>query len=191
MAIIRFHPIARNLNAFDPRKVTRAMEDALADVGKIIKADFEKTTATWNAAGTDGKPIPGGLPKFGTFGPRMVGEAMMLEVSTQHSVYYYLNFGTRSHLIKARRSKVLRFRTQGRGSYRAKTRQAWLGSQGGGPRGPWTMRPRVDHPGNYARGWDITITNKQSSRAELSKAMNRRIRDALGSTGQGVRVGRA
>jgi len=130
MAIIRFKPITRNLRAYDPKKVVRAMEDGLADVGKMIKADFAKTTSTWNAGGTDGKPIPGGLPKFRTFGPRMVGEAMMLEVSTQHSVYYYLNFGTRAHLIKARRSKVLRFRTAGRGSYRAKTRQGWLGSQG-------------------------------------------------------------
>lgn len=191
MGIIRFKPIARNLRDYNPKRIQQAFELGLGDVGKIIDGHFRATTKTWSPGGTDGKPIPGGLPKFRQFGPRNVYNTLMLEISTSHGVYYYLNFGTRAHPIKARRARALRFRTQGRGSYRAKTRQGWLGSGSGGPRGPWVLRRAVGHPGNWGRGWDITITETTARRQELSKAINARLRQELGATGGMARAVRS
>jgi len=189
MATIVFKPIARDLGAYKPKEIMRAFEKGLAEVGEEIHKDFNKTTKTWSPGGTDGKPIPGGVPRFRKFGPRMIAQAMMLEVSTSHSVYYYLNFGTRAHTVRARHAKVLRFRTEGRGSYRAKTRQGWIGSQGGGPRGPWTMRRSVKHPGNFGRGWDVTIAEQTASKQKLTKTINAGIRAALGAMGTFARGG--
>lgn len=186
-AIIRFKPIARDLDLYRPKDLQRAIVEGLAEIGPVIEKQFQATVQTWNVGGTDGKPVTGGIPKFRRFGPIEVYGNLTLEVSTNSAIYYYLNFGTRAHQIRARRAKVLSFRSRGVGSYRPKTRQGYLGSTGGGPTGPWIARRQVAHPGNFARGWDITITEATASRGMLTKMVNERIRASLGSLAGGVR----
>ena len=167
-----------------------AFRKGLSAVSHEIRDDFRKTVATWVPGGTHGKPIPGGVPKFKIYGPATSKEGLAISVLTVHSIYYYLNFGTKRHAIKPKTGGVLRFRTRGRGSYRPKTRQGRLTSTAGGPVGPWVYARSVDHPGNWGRGWDITITEMTSKRSALSKIINAEIRNALGSTGQAARVSR-
>lgn len=190
MSSIKWRPIKKNLNAYESKAIEQAIRKGLIEVGRSIEKDFQSTVRTWNPGGTDGKPIPGGIPKFRVLGPATVDGAEAILVSTKHSVYYYLNFGTKAHPIKPRNARVLRFRTKGRGSYRPKTHQGKLSSTTGGPVGPWVYSMGHQHPGNWGRGWDITITETTSKRGQLSKVINAEIRNALGSTGQAVRVRR-
>ena len=190
MAQIYFRPIKHNLEAYDQKQIEQAFRKGLSAAAQEIRNDFRKTVATWVPGGTHGKPIPGGIPKFKIYGPAMTEAGLAISVLTVHSIYYYLNFGTKRHAIKPRTGGVLRFRTRGRGSYRPKTRQGRLTSTAGGPVGPWVYAKSVDHPGNWGRGWDITITELTAKRASLSKVINTEIRNALGSSGQMVRTAR-
>lgn len=190
MAQIYFRAIKTNLSAYDGRELENAFRKGLASVSQEIRNNFRETVKTWSPGGTHGKPIPGGIPKFKIHGPAMSPGGLAISVLTIHSVYYYLNFGTKRHAIKAKSGGVLRFRTMGKGSYRPKTHQGRLTSTSGGPVGPWVHAKSVDHPGNWGRGWDITITELTKSRSALSKALNSEIRNALGASGQVARVSR-
>lgn len=150
--------------------IERAIEDQLA---KKIQRDFESTVSTWVERQEKDKPL-GGIPKF-SIRRLDVGR---FEISTEHPVYYYVNFGTAAHPITPRNTRMLRFRE----SYRAKTTPRQIGSTGGGKYGRYQFRRRVMHKGSRARDFDTAIADANVRYAEtvVSEAIDREAR-ALGS----------
>lgn len=109
-----------------------------------MKADYEKTTATWKH-----KPL---------FETRvlMAGGVMTGLVFTEDEIFKFVDGGTRPHQIKPRRYPALRFKT----GYNAKTRPGVLSSRSGGPFGKYVYAKQVNHPGTEARGFSEAITKK-------------------------------
>ena len=89
---------------------------------------------------------------------KVTAKQARLEISTDR-IFHFVDFGTRGgYLIpKTLGGKMLRFQWGGKGSYAAKTRVNWLGSQGGGPSGPVVYRRQVMHPGIAARNFTAMI----------------------------------
>lgn len=91
-------------------------------------------------------------------------------VGTRNKVFNFVDKGTKPHIIRPKRSRVLRFQA----SYKAKTRPGSLTSGGGGATGStvFTARP-VQHPGTQAREFTPRIA------AEMRKVYSREMRKAI------------
>lgn len=130
--------------AADPRRMARAIENALTGAARAAKADFETTTATWEHQ-------PAFDIQVSAPGERVIG--------TDDRIYSYLDQGTRPHDIAPRKpGGLLRFSASG---FRPKTRPGYIGSNKGatGSSGPVFTR-RVRHPGITARGFATAIQKK-------------------------------
>ena len=127
--------------------------------GTKVKADFEKTVATWKK-----KPKFQVLISLKQPGPTLL-------VGTNDVIYKYVDEGTRSHIIMAgaytgkSNKRVLAFRS----GYKAKTKPKTISSSSGGSFGPMVFTPSVRHPGTKAREFSKTIQKKNSK--SFKKAM--------------------
>lgn len=121
-----------------------ALLNELRSVGRDIRADFEKTTETW-----EHKPKFEMLISLSQPGPTVL-------VDTNDAVYGYVSKGTRPHLIFPKRAKALRFP----GTYAAKTTPGVIASKPGGSRGAVVYSQGVAHPGTKARKFDEEIAKK-------------------------------
>jgi hypothetical protein len=137
----------------DPKRMARAIANALDGAAKGVLIDFKTTTSSWRHK-----------PSFQTSSPspyeRIVG--------TSDEIYGYVNNGTRAHTIRPR-GRRLRFAS----GYRAKTRPGVIGSTGGGPFGSPVFARVVHHPGTAARHFDEAIAKKWQ--AQLPVIMQRAI----------------
>ena len=138
----------------DPRKLSRAVANALDGAAKGAQVDFKTTTATWDHQ-----------PAFDIQQPsddqRVVG--------TDDDIYSFVSGGTRPHIIVAH-GKGLAFPG---GGFRPKTRPRSIGSNKGSKGGAIIVRPRVQHPGTEAREFEQTIAEKWQK--ELPITMQRAI----------------
>lgn len=123
----------------DASGMERALENALTGVAKDVLIDFKVTTQTWKD-----KP---------TF--TIERKAGYRKISTDDRIYGYVNFGTKPHLIRAKK-RFLSFR----GGYRAKTTPRIIGSTTGGASGKPLFAKVVHHPGTKARAFDEAIKDK-------------------------------
>ena len=119
--------------------------------GRVIKKEFDKTTATWKGA----KPtfeIAVGLT--GTDAIVIIGPAGSTEGSQK---WVWLNDGTRPHVIKAKNAPNLVFRT----GFTAKTKVRTFSSSAGSSSPPWRSTKQVNHPGTEARDWTGEIVKRR------------------------------
>lgn len=131
-------------------------------VGTGIKADFEKTTATWKTQ------VKFEVQVSLAGGPQA-------EVFTTNKIYGYVDKGTEPHVILPKRKKALSFVWGGPGSYRPKTRPGVIGSSGGGATGDRVAFKGVLHPGTKPRNFSKEIQKlwtprfKRAMEASMSK----------------------
>lgn len=122
----------------DAKRLIRALRNGMKNASEDVIVDFMTTTMTW-------KHQP-------TFKATEVSAAEWI-VSTDDNVWAMLNDGTKPHIIRPKRAKFLRFQWGGPGSFKAKTRPGYLGSNKGKVSGPVVFRRQVRHPGTKARKW--------------------------------------
>jgi hypothetical protein len=142
----------------DPKRLIRALRNGMADAAEDVTVDFETTTMTWKHK-----------PQF------KVTEVSAAEwiVSTDDKIWAMLDAGTKPHPITPKRAKRLRFQWGGKGSYKAKSRPGYLGSNKGKISGPIVYRKRVNHPGTEPRKWTATAEKKWQT--ELGDIVQRAI----------------
>ena len=124
-------PITPKTMAAKMRSAPDAVEQGMDDAADAVKKDFEKTTQGWQHSVT--------------FTIVKKGDDRI--ISTDDEVWGFVDEGTRSHLIVARRARVLRFAVGGT----PKTQPGRITSGSGSAGGAVVMRPRVNHPGTKAR----------------------------------------
>ncbi len=130
---------------FDVPAGQAAKEQALDELAAEAKALFEKTTRTWTH-----KPV---------FVLRR--SAIGRTVSTRgDSPFAWVDEGTRAHVITAKRSPYLSFRTGGRPKTKPGFIASYLGSEGTG----WVRAESVQHPGTKARGFSKEIQRRIQAR---------------------------
>jgi len=89
------------------------------------------------------------------------GAVKMWEVVATGEVFYYVNFGTKPHMIRPRRYRGwLRFRSD----YVAKTRPGSLISRSGGARGRVVFAKYARHPGMEPRRFDLALAKQLKGR---------------------------
>jgi hypothetical protein len=140
-------------------KVRLRILNGLRKEGRIIKKEFEKTTATWKGA----KPtfeIAIGLT--GQDAIVLVGPAGNPEGAQK---WLWLNDGTKPHVIQAKNVPNLVFRT----NFKPKTKVKTFSSKSGSISPPWRATPKVNHPGIEARDWTGEIAKKRKK--PFTKAM--------------------
>lgn len=106
--------------------------------------DFKQTYRTWQHK-----------PTFAA-GVQSLPDRVEMTVATDHPIYRYVERGTRPHVIRARHSPRLYFRT----GYYAKTIPQVLTSLPGGRFGPWRAPQMVRHPGTEARQFSMVIRRR-------------------------------
>lgn len=119
--------------------------------GRIIKTEFEKTTATWKGA----KPtfeVAIGLAKGNAI--VLVGPGGNAEGAQK---WVWLNEGTKPHPITAKRKPNLVFRT----NFSPKTSVRTFASKAGSVSPPWRATKKVNHPGTEARDWTGEIAKRR------------------------------
>lgn len=129
----------------DPKKLARALTNALNGVAKDIQIDFKVTTQTWEHK-----------PSFPISSP----SAYRRIVSTDDEVYSFVNDGTRPHIIRPKGGGVLVFRTP----FRAKTLPNRIASGPGGTGATEAIAREVNHPGAAPRAFDKAIKEKWDQR---------------------------
>lgn len=139
------------LKAIKPNKptwskdMTKALTDATNATLNTIKHDFERTTNGWRTE-----------VKFTVQKAKASANGIQGTAGTDNKVYGYVNNGTKAHLIRPKRARVLRFQT----GYRPKTRfRTLISFSGGGAYGPFAYAQVVHHPGTKPREFDYTIAD--------------------------------
>lgn len=125
----------------DPKKLARALTNALNGVAKDIQVDFKVTVQTWEHK-----------PSFPISSP----SAYRRIVSTDDEVYAFVNDGTRPHIIRPKGGGVLVFRTP----FRAKTLPNQIASGPGSVGQTEAIAREINHPGTKARNFDKAIHEK-------------------------------
>lgn len=138
-------PIAPKRLMKDVRKQQQVIDRALKNAATAARVDFRVTTQTWNHQ-----------PDF-KIENTSSGNSISYDVKTDDKIYGYVNFGTRPHVIRPKRAKVLHWIG---GNYRAKTVPKQIRSRKGGNDNTIVFAKFVQHPGNEAREFDITIRDK-------------------------------
>jgi hypothetical protein len=110
-----------------PAVVKRAMREA----AEAVKADAEKSTATWKHKVT--------------FAITAAGTGYT--IATNDKIYGFVDEGTKPHVIVPRHGRVLRFATGGQ----PKTTPGRITAGGGSKGSNVVFTPRVNHPGTKAR----------------------------------------
>lgn len=158
MAEVRFKPILPK--KFNQKAMLKALTGEMKDIQKETGKDFALTVRTWNHKFKFDKEFDSGRNHIRFF------------VFTDNEIYGYVSGGTRPHMIRPKRGKVLRF--QG-GKYRAKTSPGTIGSSSGGSSGATVYSRGVRHPGTKARNFDETIAKKweRPFRKRINEAVKR------------------
>ncbi len=148
---------------------------ALHRVEREIKADFRRTTATWEHQ-----------VEFESAVGMRGGVAEVL-VGTDDEIYHYVNDGTRPHMIWAgiytgkSRARALRFHSR----FRPKTRPHYITSYRGMVGGTVLFRPYVNHPGTEAREFDKTLEKRW--RPRFSRLMREAVARGIAKSGHAMR----
>lgn len=128
-------------------KVDAMRLQLLNDMRKVatkIKADFEKTVATWKTK-----------VKFEV--QISLSGGIQVEVFTTNEIYGYVDKGTEEHIVEAKNAPFLVFKWGGPGSYSAKTTPRVIGSKDSSQSGTKRGFAWVLHPGNAPREFSKEI----------------------------------
>lgn len=142
--------------------VTKATEDTLNETVTAIYHDFRKTTRTWITK-VDWVLITAYAS----------GKNLQAATGTNSKIYMYVTRGTKPHVIRPKRGRVLSYLS----GYRAKTGIRRIGSNAGGAYGTRVFAKEVHHPGTQAREFEETLVDKYQPilknrmQASLNKVM--------------------
>ncbi len=146
--VLKFKPIIPR--GIDPKVFERELKAEKKKIAKEIKADFEKTTRTWESNVQFIEQT------------KLEGDKWDLKISTRNKIWHYVNEGTKKHMIVARRARALRFKEYSIPKSFAPGFLAGAGNLISGPGASFgndVYTPYVNHPGTKARKFSITITN--------------------------------
>lgn len=152
----KIKPIIPKRVFIDVNAYAEAIEEALDQTAQESKADYEKTTRTWQTQVN----FTINKTKYG----RSIG--------TRNKIYGYVDQGTEPHIIRPRRAKRLRFATGGTPKTRINTIASYKGKRGTN----WRTAMQVNHPGTKARNFTAVINTRnkrrlpKNMRAALKKA---------------------
>lgn len=132
----------------EPRQLRGAVSEALDEMGREAKRDFERITKTWNHR----VPI------------EVLKDVSRLElmVGTDDRIFGYLEHGTKAHAIRPKKARALRFMS----GFHPKTTIGGLQSGAGGSYGDVVFSQGVWHPGTKARNWMPKIADRMRKRAK-------------------------
>lgn len=136
--------------ALDPRRLGRAIENALDGAARAAKVDFEVTQQTWSEKSRAAFEIVS-----------RPGERV---VQTADRPYVFVTGGTRPHVIRARAAARLAFPA----NFAAKTTPRRIASGAGGRGGPMVFVREVRHPGSEAREFEVVIAAKWQGRLPVT-----------------------
>lgn len=128
--------------ALDPKRMARAIDNALDGAALAAKVDLNVVQQTWSSKNR------------ATF--IIVKQPGKRLVQTSDTPFVYVDQGTKPHVIRAKNVKRLAFQA----NYTAKTSPRWIGSRAGGPSGPMVYTPEVHHPGTEPRLLSETVAEK-------------------------------
>lgn len=138
---IKFIPIKVSKNHLDPKTLDKAIKKSLDIMEDMVADDFKKTYATWEHK-----------PRF----QKIKIQAYVREISTTDQIYNWVNKGTKAHVIRPTRGKVLAFPK----SFRPKTRTRYIASYRGSKSKGKRYAKIVHHPGTKAREFDTAISER-------------------------------
>lgn len=141
---IRLKPILPRNKLVDADQAGEAIERALDRNAAETFAEYQKIVATWNTQVN----FTIHKTKYG----RSVG--------TRSKIFLYVDQGTRPHVIRPKKGKVLKFATGGRPKTKPKIISSYKGAQGT----DWHSAQQVQHPGTEARKFSAVITTRARSR---------------------------
>jgi hypothetical protein len=145
-ASVRLEPILLKKPLVDTAKLMRGLERAIDDTTAIVDANFKATVESWKHK-----------PKFIRRRATRKGRGIEGDVLVRDEIYGYVTGGTRKHVIRPKRARLLAFR----GGYRAKTRRRVIGSHRGGAYGSLRFAKQVIHPGTEAREFQQEIAARR------------------------------
>jgi hypothetical protein len=143
--------------------VLSAIETELNNTVKAARDDFKKTTRTWLTR-----------VDFILIMAQKRGQDLEAATGTNNKIFGYVTRGTRPHIIRPRRARVLRFMS----GYRAKTIRRRIGSNAGGSSGSPVFSSEVHHPGSQGREFEEAIAEKYQ--VVLQKRLQDTLNKALG-----------
>jgi hypothetical protein len=139
----------------EPKKLERAINNALDGAAFSALVDFKVTHRTWIT-----KPI---------FRLRTPGPGVRL-VYTDNLIYHFVSGGTRPHaIVPKKKGGYLVFKS----GFTPKSRFRYIGSNKGSKFGPTVFAKKVKHPGTQAREFEQAIGEKWDK--ELPKTLQRAI----------------
>ncbi len=147
--------------------------NAVRKTGTGIKADFEKTTATWK-----------NKPKFEQ--QISLSGGPQVEIYTTDEIYGYVDQGTKPHEIWAgyytgkSDKKVLAFASKST----PKTKPGVIGSFGGSSGKVDTFRPYVQHPGGAPRNFSKEIQKQWTPK--FKRRMEKAMKQAAQASGHAI-----
>lgn len=132
-----------------------AIERALIRTANQVQAEFKKTTRTW-------------LTQVDFYITRVyrTSAALYINIGTDNEIYRYVSRGTKPHVIKPKKSRVLAYSS----GYRPKTRIGRISSSAGGSFGNSVFSGEVNHPGTTGRRFEELIAKKHQN--TLQKNVN-------------------
>ncbi len=161
--------VAQLAKTIKPKKKLKASKvrlnllNTMRAEGRIVKREFEKTTASWEGA----------KPTFKILISLKGGEAVVLIGAAGNpkgaQKWQWLNDGTEAHVIQAKNVPHLIFQ-DGRG-FKPKTKVKTFSSGPGANIGAIVSKKQVIHPGIKARDWTGEISRLRRKR--FSKAMQK------------------
>ena len=133
--------------------------NGLRTVARAVERDYKETVKTWETK-----------VEFETIVSLRGGKAEFL-VGTNSKIYEYVDKGTKPHIIRPKKAKMLRFQS----GYSAKTTPGIISSSSGGRSGDIIYSKGVMHPGTKARKFSEVINKKyeRKFKDEMHAAMRR------------------
>jgi hypothetical protein len=153
------------------------LRNGMQKVGQLLLKEHQDATSTWD-------PKVDFELKVGKIGLQTT--ELTAEVTTDDERYLFVDQGTRPHVIRPRKAKVLAFPT----SYTPKTRPGEIGSGHGSKGGPTVYAQEVHHPGTKPRKFSEGIAERSKDTVEgiLQEAMQKaaeEVEDMLRKGGPG------
>lgn len=158
MITVKIDPIKPAKDFLNSKIYQRAIENAGNMTAKAVEVDFHVTTRTWVHQ-----------PDFEIDHTSGSGE---WKVSTSDEIYGYVSGGTKPHIIKPKRARMLRFYT----GFRPKTRMSYIGSNKGSKGNKAVWAKAVANPGISGRFFEVAIKRKWDN--EWPRQLARAIRAA-------------
>jgi len=131
---------------FNAKQSALVVANTMTAIAKNIKVDYDVTTQTWEHR--PNVAIAGDGPDERT-------------ITVESDIYAMLEKGTKAHMIRPRRGKVLRFMSP----FRAKTVPNQIISRPGSQGSTAVFSRGVRHPGTKPRNWSKVIAAKWRTQA--------------------------